>query len=91
MLIADTLVTTPSGMGDWKAKAPIRLYYGSKDVDVTPEESVLTARQMAARGADIHAIDLGPSGHLESIGLAVPLVVRWLQELTPDLAHPPPA
>ncbi len=78
-------------LGDWKAKAPIRLYYGSKDVDVTPEESVLTARQMAARGSDIHAVNVGPNGHLESIGAAVPLVVRWLQELTPGLAHPPPA
>jgi len=82
---------TENEMGDWKATAPIRLYYGTKDVDVTPEESVLTARQMKARGSDIRAIAVGPSGHNESVPVAVPLVVRWLQELTPDLAHPPPA
>lgn len=77
-------------MGDWKAKAPIRLYYGTRDVDVTPEESVLTARQMAARGSDVRTSAVGPHGHNESILAAAPLVVRWLQELTPDLAHPPP-
>jgi pimeloyl-ACP methyl ester carboxylesterase len=77
-------------MGDWRAKAPIRLYYGSRDVDVTPEESVRTARQMKARGSDIRAIGVGPVGHNESVPVAVPLIVRWLTELTPDLAHPPP-
>lgn len=37
-------------MGNWAARAPIRLYYGSNDVDV-PIEATTTSRQMSARGS----------------------------------------
>jgi pimeloyl-ACP methyl ester carboxylesterase len=68
-------------MGDWRAKAPIRLYYGSKDTDVLPLEATRTARQMAARGADIRAVDVGPVEHNPSILAAAPAILEWLQSL----------
>jgi hypothetical protein len=69
-------------MGDWAAKAPVRLYYGTSDVDVAPIESTTTAKQMAARGSHVRAISVGPADHGESIQLAAPLIVAWLQALT---------
>lgn len=68
-------------MGDWSAKAPIRLYYGSRDVDVPPLEATTTVRQMAARGSDIRATDIGPVGHDGSILIAAPLILDWLRSL----------
>jgi pimeloyl-ACP methyl ester carboxylesterase len=68
-------------MGDWTARSPIRLYFGSRDVDVLPEESLATARQMTARGSDVQAIDLGPHNHDESVLAAAPLVLAWFRTL----------
>ena len=66
-------------MGDWTAKAPIRLYYGSKDVDVPPVESTATARQMTARGSAAEAVDVGAVDHEGSVLAAAPLALAWLQ------------
>jgi pimeloyl-ACP methyl ester carboxylesterase len=69
-------------MGDWRARAPIRLYYGADDVDVPPSESIATARQMTARGSNVHAVNVGPFDHNQSILAAVPLILHWLEELS---------
>ena len=61
--------------------APVRLYYGSKDVDVVPEEALAAARAMRARGADVTAIDVGPVGHDPSMLAAAPLIFAWLRQL----------
>jgi pimeloyl-ACP methyl ester carboxylesterase len=66
-------------MGDWKAEAPIRLYYGSQDVDVPPIEATLTARQMSARGSSVTAISVGSADHEGSVLLAAPLILAWLK------------
>jgi pimeloyl-ACP methyl ester carboxylesterase len=68
-------------MGDWTSRSPIRLYYGTRDVDVPPEESLTAARQMTARGSDVQAIDLGPRDHDQSVLAAAPLILSWLQML----------
>lgn len=72
-------------MGDWAARAPIRFYYGSRDVDVRPLESIATARQMAARGSRVLTFDVGPSEHNQSVLAAAPLILTWLQTF-PDAA-----
>ncbi len=61
--------------------APVRLYYGSEDVDVVPEEALAAARAMHARGADVMAIDVGPVGHDASMLAAAPRILAWLHEL----------
>jgi pimeloyl-ACP methyl ester carboxylesterase len=66
---------------DAAPRAPVRLYYGSKDVDVPPEESLAAARGMRARGSDAVAIDVGPIGHEASMLAAAPAILRWLREL----------
>lgn len=61
--------------------APVRLYYGSKDLDVVPEEALAAARAMRARRADVSAIDVGEVGHDPSMLAAAPLILAWLAEL----------
>ena len=62
-------------------RAPVRLYYGSKDLDVVPEEALAAARSMRARGADVASVDVGEVGHDESMLAAAPLILAWLGEL----------
>ncbi|WP_337187967.1 hypothetical protein [Phenylobacterium sp.] len=66
---------------DMTPKAPVRMYYGSEDVDVVPDESRLTAAAMRARGADVTAVDVGPLGHDASMLAAAPRILDWLREL----------
>jgi pimeloyl-ACP methyl ester carboxylesterase len=66
---------------DATPRAPVRLYYGSKDLDVVPEEALAAARSMRARSLDVAAIDVGPVGHDASMLSAAPLILAWLREL----------
>ncbi|MGH6911391.1 MAG: alpha/beta fold hydrolase, partial [Phenylobacterium sp.] len=70
-----------NSLTDMTPRAPVRLYYGSKDVDVVPQEALAAARGMQARGADVVAIDVGPVGHDPSMLAAAPLILAWLREL----------
>jgi pimeloyl-ACP methyl ester carboxylesterase len=66
---------------DVTPRAPVRLYYGSKDLDVVPEEALAAARSMQARNVDAAAIDVGPVGHDPSMLAAAPLILEWLRGL----------
>jgi pimeloyl-ACP methyl ester carboxylesterase len=62
-------------------RAPVRLYYGTKDLDVVPEEALAAARAMQARAADVTAVNVGDVGHDPSMLAAAPLILAWLREL----------
>jgi pimeloyl-ACP methyl ester carboxylesterase len=83
--IVSSLPTDPrrmfNSLVDVTPRAPVRLYYGSKDLDVTPEEALAAARSMRARNVDVAAIDVGPVGHDPSMLAAAPLILAWLREL----------
>jgi hypothetical protein len=70
-----------NGLLDAAPRAPVRLYYGSLDLDVVPEEALGAARAMRARGSDVVAVDVGPVGHDPSMLAAAPLILAWLREL----------
>jgi alpha-beta hydrolase superfamily lysophospholipase len=70
-----------NGLTGVTPRAPVRLYYGSKDVDVLPQEALGAARVMAARGADVKAVDVGPVGHEPSMLAAAPRILAWLADL----------
>lgn len=76
-----------NAMGDWAAMAPIRMYYATDDADITPQDTMTAARQMAARGSNIQVVNVGNGDHSASILKAAPLALRWLQAF-PD-AQPP--
>lgn len=66
----------------WNPKAPIRLYYGECDKDVSPTESPIAAQDLSSRGYDVTAVSVGAYGHDESAYRAVPLIRRWFDELS---------
>ena len=78
-------------MGDWAAKAPIRLYYATRDIDVLPAEAVTTARQMTARGSHVEAVNVGAVDHEQSIIIAAPMVLDWLRRLAAGRRQVSPA
>jgi hypothetical protein len=66
----------------WAPRAPLRAYFGTRDVDVTPQESVAFAKASRHRGGNVEALDLGPFDHGESPLRAVPLIRKWFDQLT---------
>ncbi len=69
---------------DVSPKTSLRLYYGSKDVDVSPQEAIALARSMQLRGVDVIAIDVGPVEHDPSMLAAAPQILSWLLKLDAD-------
>lgn len=70
-----------SDVTEWTPRTPVRLYYGSKDLDVVPDEALAAEKTLRGRGADVRAIDVGPYGHEPSMLIAAPLILAWLGEL----------
>jgi pimeloyl-ACP methyl ester carboxylesterase len=65
---------------DWKPRAPVRLYYGETDVDVSPEEARRAEAAMRERGANVAAISVGPHDHEASALRGIPRSIRWFTE-----------
>jgi pimeloyl-ACP methyl ester carboxylesterase len=72
---------TANSLIDVIPRAPLRLYYGSMDKDVLPDEALNASRIMQARGANVAAIDVGTVGHDASMLAAAPRILAWLREL----------
>ena len=66
---------------DLAPRAPLRMYYGSKDIDVSPRDAIAAARRMAKKGLDVASVDVGPFGHNPSMLAAAPFIVAWLADL----------
>jgi pimeloyl-ACP methyl ester carboxylesterase len=64
-----------------RPRAPVRLYYGSRDTDVTPQESIAEAQAIRAGGGEAVAVDVGPLEHNPSMLAAAPRILAWLQAL----------
>lgn len=77
-----------NGLIGFTPKAPVRMYYGERDLDVVPEESRAAAQAMRARGADVVSENVGPVGHDASMLAAAPRIFAWLKSLE---TAPPPA
>ncbi|MEL6536626.1 MAG: lipase family protein [Bacteroidota bacterium] len=59
----------------------LRLYYGSADKDVSPEDSQDAYQYMQANGGNVKIFNLGPFSHDESILEALPYVKDWFDEI----------
>ncbi len=73
---------------DLMPRAPVRLYYGSNDKDVVPQDAILAARRIAGSGGEAASIDVGPVDHNASMLAAAPLVLSWLAQLEARAARP---
>jgi pimeloyl-ACP methyl ester carboxylesterase len=70
-----------NGLTDWTPKAPVRLYYGSADKDVMPEEALRAEERFRAKGADVTAVNVGDLDHEGSLLAAAPMILAWVEEL----------
>lgn len=66
---------------DFTPRAPVRIYYGDEDVDVSPDEARRATAAMSRRGADVTAISVGAHDHNGSALYALPQAIRWFTEL----------
>lgn len=66
---------------DWRPRAPVRLYYGALDLDVSTLESRATADHMKRLGADVTAVSVGDFDHDGSVLPAATLIRAWFDEL----------
>jgi hypothetical protein len=60
----------------------LRLYYGDRDTDVSPQDSKGFYAAAVKRGANIHLMPLGPYDHVGSALQAVPRARLWFDELS---------
>jgi hypothetical protein len=67
---------------NWVPKAPLRMYYGDNDQDVSPEDAKLAAKFMIDHGGNVQLISVGPYEHTESMYHALPNIRRWFDELS---------
>jgi pimeloyl-ACP methyl ester carboxylesterase len=67
---------------DWLPKAPLRLYYGDKDTDVSPQDSKNFYAIASKGGGNIKLMPVGPYAHSESAYHAVPLARLWFDTLS---------
>lgn len=67
---------------NWTPKAPLRVYFGENDVDVSPEEARAAVTAFSQRGSDVTLVSVGVCGHDESILRAVPGIRDWFDEVS---------
>jgi hypothetical protein len=67
----------------WAPQAPLRLYYGDRDVDVYPDDPKRGAKGMESRGGNVSLVPVGPYDHTGVVLHAVPRVQAWFKQLAP--------
>jgi hypothetical protein len=71
-----------NSIGRWSPRAPIHVYYGDEDVDVSPAESQRLMTEMGELGIEIQKTSVGPYDHSESAVFAIPKALSWFQEVS---------
>ncbi|MEV6773838.1 hypothetical protein AB0N05_34905 [Nocardia sp. NPDC051030] len=66
---------------DWTPQMPIRLYTGSKDRDVIPDNSAHCQTSLREHTPDAQLIDIGDVNHMDSGRKGTAAAVRWFTEL----------
>lgn len=68
----------------WAPRAPLRLFYGDADVDVSPDDALLGAEEMRRRGGNVETVAVGEFDHGSVVYHAVPLVQEWFSRIRGD-------
>ena len=66
----------------WAPRSPYRAYYGEADVDVPPADSITFVKRAQALGGKATAVPVGAVDHFGSLGLAVPKIRQWFDEVS---------
>ncbi len=77
-------------LDNWVPKTSLRLYYGSKDVDVSPREAIAKAAYWQQAGAQVQAVDVGALDHNNSALEAALLIRKWFADLDQEAVYPKP-
>lgn len=93
-VFASELMTADSVCTDWTPRAPLRLYYATRDEQAVTANTFHCQRGFAARGLRVPAINLGTplnqgSRHYGSNVADTARIVRWFTQLTHE--HSPSA
>ena len=67
---------------DWKPNALFRIYYGSKDRDVSPQDAIKAFEHMKQLGGNVELVGLGELNHLQSAFAALPKTRVFFDSLT---------
>jgi len=61
----------------WETEAPIRAFYGDRDIDVLPDEAFEMQKMLGNSGGGVEVLSVGPLDHIQSVRRGVPLAIRW--------------
>jgi pimeloyl-ACP methyl ester carboxylesterase len=67
---------------DWKPTAKFRMYYGSNDKDVSPEDAENAYRRMRELGGNVQLVGLGQLNHIQTAYAALPKTRAFFDSLT---------
>jgi hypothetical protein len=70
-----------AGTYDYAPLAPLRMFFGSKDETVIPEEAYAAAAHMQALGGKVETVEVGSYDHDEIVLPSLPPIQRWLDRL----------
>jgi len=71
-----------NGIVPWTVSAPLRAYFGEKDVDVTPTDVLEWATTAKAAQVPFSVVNLGAFDHDRSILAAAPDVLNWFNSMS---------
>jgi len=66
----------------WAPRAPLRLYYGDKDTDVSPQDSKRFHGASSKLGGNIRLMPQGPYDHVGTALQAIPRIRVWFDSLS---------
>ena len=72
---------------DWKPNALFRMYYGSKDKDVSPQDAINAYSHMKQLGGNVELIGLGELTHTQSAYAAIPKTRVFFDSLSTVRRH----
>lgn len=61
----------------WKPNSKIRLFYGTKDVDVSPQDAISAYNFMKNSGGNVELINSGNYDHVGSLLHSLPEILQW--------------
>jgi pimeloyl-ACP methyl ester carboxylesterase len=67
---------------NWKPMAKFRMYYGSNDDDISPDDALKTYSQMRQLGGNVQLIGVGDLNHLQTAYSALPKSRVYFDSLT---------
>ncbi len=64
----------------WKPRATLRLYYGTSDTDVSPQDALSAYAYMKQVGGNVAVINRGPLDHYQTLLSSLPDIQTWFNQ-----------